>query len=253
MGNRDELERTRLAWAKLSDEFLEPGRRCWASPEIAWGIWNIPERELATLGDLSQWKDKEVIELGCGTGYFSAWMAKLGAKPTGIDLTPAQLDKARAFQVEFDLAFPLIEGDACSVPLPDQSFDLAISEYGASIWCDPYRWIPEAARLLRTGGQLVFLRNSPLSIICSEDNGPAQDKLVRDWFGMNRIEWSADEAVEYHLPHGPMIQLLRDSGFRIDGLKELQAPEGATTRHDYMTADWASRWPCEEIWITTKE
>jgi len=34
-----------------------------------------------------------------------------------------------------------------------------ISEYGASIWCDPYRWIPEASRLLRPGGDLVFLVN----------------------------------------------------------------------------------------------
>ena len=38
------------------------------------------------------------------------------------------------------------------VPLPDASFDLAVSEYGASLWADPYKWIPEAARLLRPGG-----------------------------------------------------------------------------------------------------
>ncbi len=35
-----------------------------------------------------------------------------------------------------------------------------VSEYGASIGCDPYTWIPEAARLLRPGGQLIFLVNS---------------------------------------------------------------------------------------------
>ena len=42
---------------------------------------------------------------------------------------------------------------------PTRSFDLAISEYGAAIWADPYKWIPEAARLLRPGGQLIFLGN----------------------------------------------------------------------------------------------
>ena len=50
---------------------------------------------------------------------------------------------------------------------PDASFDLAFSEYGASIWCDPYLWIPEAYRLLRPGGRLVFLRNSPLVMLCA--------------------------------------------------------------------------------------
>ena len=55
--------------------------------------------------------------------------------------------------------------------LPDESFDLAVSEYGASIWCDPYRWIPEAARLLRPGGELVFLVNAVLLILCSPDDG----------------------------------------------------------------------------------
>lgn len=49
------------------------------------------------------------------------------------------------------------------VPLEDGSFDVAVSEYGASIWCDPGKWIPEAARLLRPGGEVVFLRNSTLA------------------------------------------------------------------------------------------
>ena len=66
-----------------------------------------------------------------------------------------QLRTARALQDEHDLHFPLIHGNAESVPLPDASFDLVVSEYGASIWADPYRWIPEASRLLRPGGLLV--------------------------------------------------------------------------------------------------
>ena len=93
----------------------------------------------------------DVIELGCGTGYVSAWLARRGARPVGIDNSEAQLATARRFQREFELEFPLLHGNAEEVPFPDQSFDLAISEYGASIWCDPYRWIPEAARLLRPG------------------------------------------------------------------------------------------------------
>src|SRR5947209_6363592 len=99
------------------------------------------------------------IELGCGTGCVSAWLARRGARPVGIDNSEAQLASAREFQREFSLEFPLLHGNAERVPYADESFDLAISEYGASIWCDPYLWIPEAARLLRPGGRLIFLVN----------------------------------------------------------------------------------------------
>ncbi len=67
-----------------------------------------------------------------------------GARPVGVDVTPAQLETARRMQAETGLVFPLVEANAEDVPLPDASFDLAVSEYGASLWCDPARWIPEA-------------------------------------------------------------------------------------------------------------
>ena len=57
-------------------------------------------------------------------------------------------------QEQFGLQFPLHLGNAEETGFPDASFDLVVSEYGASIWCDPYRWIPEAARILRPGGNL---------------------------------------------------------------------------------------------------
>ena len=73
----------------------------------------------------------------------------------------------------------LIEANAEDVPLPDESFDLAVSEYGASIWAIPSCWIAEAARLLRPGGRLAFLCNSTLSILCSPDEGKLEERLLR--------------------------------------------------------------------------
>src|SRR5437899_3332539 len=81
-----------------------------------------------TLGDVS---GLDVVELGCGTAYFSAWFAKRGARPVGVDPTPAQLASARRMQAETGIEFPLVQAPAERVPLPDASFDLAISEYGA--------------------------------------------------------------------------------------------------------------------------
>ncbi len=246
------MARTRTAWGEYSKSFFEPGRRAWASEEITWGIWDAKESDLCALGDLSQYRGMKTIELGCGTGYVSAWLAKLGAEPVGIDPTPEQLANARLFQKEFGIEFPLIEGYAESVPFPDESFDFAISEYGAAIWADPYAWIPEAARLLKPGGRLVFLRNHPIAVLCTPEKGLATPTLLRDYFGMNRVEWNADEPEEFHLPHGPMIDLLRDCGFEIEKLIEIQAPTDKVIRYEYIDAAWASRWPSEEIWVVRK-
>ncbi len=65
-----------------------------------------------------------------------------------IDPTPAQLATARRLQTDTGIHFPLVLAPGERVPLPDGSFDLAFSEYGASLWADPALWVPEAARLL---------------------------------------------------------------------------------------------------------
>ena len=146
--------------------------------------------------------DLDVVELGCGTAYFSAWLARRGARPVGVDLTAAQLDTARRCQQQLGVDFPLVEADGAVVPLRDARFDLVLSEYGASVWCDPERWIAEAARLLRPGGRVVFLTNSVLATLCvPEDEGEAGERLLRPQRGLNRVQWPGG-GIEFHPGHG---------------------------------------------------
>ncbi len=239
-------------WDEWASDYVASGRSNWEQDEPTWGIWSVPESIVGMLpGDV---RGLDSIELGCGTAYVSAWLSRRGARPVGIDNSEAQLETARRFQAEFGIEFPLLHGNAESVPYPDASFDLAISEYGASIWCDPYLWIPEAVRLLRPGGRLVFLVHSALAMLTipDEPDGAAGERLIRPYFGMHRFEWSDDNSVEFHLPHGEMIALLRRSGMSIDGLTEIQPPEGSTTRYPFIPYEWARRWPCEEVWKATK-
>jgi SAM-dependent methyltransferase len=247
----DHAQRNRAAWDEWAREYEEPGRRNWASDEPTWGIWGVRESELQMLPE--DMSGRDAIELGCGTGYVSSWMARRGARVTGIDNSQAQLDTARGFQQEFGIEFPLLHGNAEEVPLPDASFDFAISEYGASIWCDPYRWIPEAARLLRPGGRLVFLVNATLLIMCSpdEDDVPAGTELLRPLFGMHQLPWP-DGSVNFYLPHGKTIELLRDTGFDVEDLIEIQAPEGSESRYTLATPEWARKWPTEDVWKARK-
>lgn len=250
----DYLDCNKSAWTRWAEDFNKAGRTSWETDEISWGIWGIKESEVRALGDLDAFKGLDILEAGCGTAYFSSWFARRGANVTGIDLTPAQLDSARAFQKEFGLEFPLYEGNAESTPFKDASFDFVFSEYGASIWCDPYKWIPECARLVRPGGRLIFLTNGTISMLCMPPVGQVTTSLQRPYFGMHRFEWGDDESVEFHLGYGDRIRLLRDNGFEIENLIELQAPESdEESRFDsYMRRDFATRWPSEEIWVARK-
>jgi SAM-dependent methyltransferase len=246
MSELDYVDRNRATWEGLAPQYAAAGRRSWES-EPSWGIWGVPETQVHLLPDVA---GKDTLELGCGTGYVSAWLARRGARAVGIDPTDAQLATARQLEQEFGLGVGLVSAVAEQLPFADHSFDLVISEYGASIWSDPYRWVPEAVRVLRPGGELIFLVNSNLLMLCVPDyeGELATPALRRPYFGMHRFEWPDDDSVEFHLGHGDWIRLLRDNGLEVTDLLELQPPAQATSDADFVSLEWARQWPTEEVW-----
>ena len=248
----DSVARNVAQWTRTNEEFTDgAAERHWSATSISWGVFGIPESDVGCLGDVN---GLDVVELGCGTAYFSARLAKLGARPVGVDPTPAQLATARRMQAKTGIEFPLVEAPGERVPLADASFDLAISEYGASLWADPALWIPEAARLLRARGRLVFLTNSALAYVCAPDVGVLQESLQRPQFGMYSISWPDAPGIEYHLAHGEWIELLRANEFEVEALHELRAGADAKNPgyYDYVSVAWARQWPAEEIWVARK-
>lgn len=248
----DDAKRNRESWTTANAEHTDrTAHNDWGVEAMTWGVFGVPEASLGTLGNVA---GLDVVELGCGTAYVSAWLARRGARPVGVDVTPAQLATARRCQAEFGIHFPLVEASAEDVPLPAESFDLAVSEYGASIWCDPHRWLPEAHRLLRPGGRLWFLRNTPLSMLCATAEGPPSQTLQRPQRGLGRMEWPGEPGVEWQLPHGELFRLLRRTGFAVVDLVELYPPEDAVDHayYDTFSVQWARQWPSEEIWVAEK-
>jgi SAM-dependent methyltransferase len=245
----DYVSVNRETWTKANAEYTDRrARDAWAQDEITWGMARARESDLHLLPDL---EGKDVVELGCGTGYFGAWLKKRGAaRVVGVDVTPVQLATARRVNDESGLGLEFVEANAEQTGLPESSFDLAISEYGASIWCDPYKWIPEAARLLRPGGELVFLRNSTLAILCATDEGPSSETLQRPQRGLHRLEWTEpDHEIEFALGHGDWVRLLRANGFELIDLVELFADEKKPDHTYYaFSREWSEQWPFEEIW-----
>jgi len=250
----EHVRRNRAAWDEWASEYAKWAPKEWASDTLRWGLFHVPDANLGALPDSVERMD--VIELGCGTAYVSARLARHGARPVGIDNSPEQLATARRLQAEFRLDFPLHLGNAEELPFADEQFDLAVSEYGASIWCDPYQWIPEASRVLRPGGRLIYLVNSTLMMLCTPidatDDVPASECLQRSLFGLHRVEWPDTEAVEFHLSHGDWVRLLRTNGFEIENLIEVRPPEDTPRRHPHVSLEWARNWPCEEIWVARK-
>jgi SAM-dependent methyltransferase len=244
--------RNRESWAKEAPSYVPGAERNWATEAVTWGILDVPEEELRILPEVG---GKDVVELGCGTAYVSAWLARRGARVVGVAVTEEQLATARAMQEKHGLDFPLVHASAEDVPLPDASFDLAISEYGASIWCDPDLWVAEASRLLRPGGELVFLVNGTLTMLTMPDVDPVEPagvELLRPYFGMRRFEWEGDDAVDFHLGYGDWIRVLGEHGFEVERLAELRRPGAGSGRYNLFPAEWAERWPAEEMWKARK-
>lgn len=215
-----------------------------------WGVWQIPESELKVLPDVS---GLDVLELGCGAGQWSVALARAGARVVGLDLSECQLGHARRLLEKEGVDFPLIHATAEDVPLPNESFDIVMSDYGAMTFADPYVTVAEAARLLRPGGLLAFCGSTPIIEMCYPDEGDSPgDKLVDDYFGMWAL--STGGYVEFMLPYGAWIRLFRAHGFTIEDLIELRPKADSTsTFRDETDREWYRRWPGEQIWKVRKE
>jgi SAM-dependent methyltransferase len=247
----------RTQWDEDAPNWVAEGERQWRA-EPTWGGWGVPIPGLLP-DDMT---GVDAIELGCGTAYVSAWMARRGARVVGIDNSARQLETARRLAAEHGVDLTLIHGNAEAVPYPDASFDFAVSEYGAAIWCDPYVWIPEAHRLLRPGGTLVSLGNSTLAMVCSPIDGslPITERLERDYFTLHRLDWrnAVDEpgGIEFNLPLSSWFRLFRATGFEVVDFIEIQAPEPTPGTEDemrfFVTRRWAHRYPSEQVWVVRK-
>jgi SAM-dependent methyltransferase len=242
----------RALWAVMNERFTDAAaQQMWSRREPVWGLFAVPERDLGVLGPVD---GLDVVELACGTAYFSAWLSRAGARSVAVDLSHEQLSTARRMQRQVGPVFPLVQGDGERVPLAGDEYDLVVSEHGAAAWCDPEQWLPEAARLLRPGGRLVFMTNSHLSALCvPAEEGVAGERLLRGQRDAYRVRWPGG-GVEFHPSHGDWLRLLRRSGFVVEALHEIYAPPDSDDHvfYDIVSKEWATRWPAEEIWVAAR-
>jgi SAM-dependent methyltransferase len=238
--------RNRTSWNADSDDYeRRHAEQLAADDGRSWGVWHIPEDELQVLGDV---RDQDVLELGCGAARWSIALARRGARVTALDLSDRQLEHARRNVTDAGVDVTLLQASAEQVPLPDRSFDLVFCDHGAMSFADPYRSVPEVARLLRPGGLFAFSQGSAILDLCwPMDADQAGDRLVNDYFGMHAFD--DGDTISFNLPYGEWIRLFRANGFEILDLIEPQpAPDATSTYRGADELAWSRRWPAESIW-----
>ncbi len=98
--------------------------------------------------------DDTVLDIACGTGNAAIPAATLGARVTGLDLTPSMLNVARKRADVAGVTIDFMEGDAEDLPFDDHSFDVVLSTFGCMFAPRHQIAASEIIRVLRCGGRL---------------------------------------------------------------------------------------------------
>lgn len=178
---------------------------------LVWGPEGWSEAELQLLGPLS---GRTVLDVGCGQGQSTSWLREQGADAVGLDIAEQMLAYARP---------PLVCADAGSLPFKSQSFQLAISAYGAlpfiadldSVFAEVHRVISDRFIFSVTHPIRWAFPDDPDALTASHSYFDRTPYVERDSAGV--ISYS-----EHHRTIGDWISALHRNGFAIEDLMELE-------------------------------
>jgi SAM-dependent methyltransferase len=250
------VRRNREHWEGEADAYQERNRpqlNRW--DVLGWGVYDVPEDEIHALGDVTGLR---ALELGCGACQFGIKVAMRGARVIGVDLSFAQLRHGLASMEEAGVRLPVVQGNGERLPFAEASFDLVFCDHGVMGFADPYRTVPEVARVLRPGGTFVFNGTTPWIWVAwgqQEEELPPTREMRGDYFGLRSASFQDPSwrTTEFQLPYGEWIRVFRANGLQVEDLIELRPAEDATTTYDdYAPLEWARAFPAEHIWKVRK-
>ena len=127
----------------------------------------LEKRLLSELLDMLA-TNRTALDVGCGTGHFSRWLARKGLEVTGLDSAPAMIGQARQLN-----GLTYRTGDAMNLPFDDATFDLVTIVTALEFVNDPHRATSEAIRVARHGVLLGVLNRHSLLYIKRRFTGGA--------------------------------------------------------------------------------
>jgi SAM-dependent methyltransferase len=218
----------RADWDREADDYQREHGDFLRDVGFVWSPEGLDEADAKLLGDVN---GRRVIEVGCGAGQCSRWLAARGARPVGIDLSFRQLQHSRRIDAETAHDVPVVCATATALPLADESFDLACSAFGAlPFLLDIDVALAEVRRVLRSGGRFVFSVVHPVRRMLPDDPSQAGLTVVRSYFDRTPyVERDDDDVMSYVEPHhtlGDWVQAVVGSGLTVEGLIEPEWPAG---------------------------
>lgn len=177
----------------------------------------------AMLGEV---RGLEIVDLGCGYGWFCRWARENGAaRVLGLDLSEKMLDRARATTSDPSISYEI--ADLERLDLPPGAFDLAYSSLAFHYVEDAARLYAAIGRALRPGGRLVFSTEHPIYMAPTSPGWSVGDDGRRIWplnqylvEGPRTTDWLAPGVVKHHRTIGTTLNALIRAGFEIEHVEE---------------------------------
>jgi SAM-dependent methyltransferase len=138
-------------------------RDAWASFGPVEMMTTAPAAQLVKFAQVKA--GQRVLDVACGTGVVAVTAALRGAQVTGLDLTPALIERARKNAALAGVDVDWREGDAEALPYPDGSFDVVLSQFGHIFAPRPAVVVGEMLRVLKAGGRIAFSTWPPEHVI----------------------------------------------------------------------------------------
>ena len=221
----EEREQTMEHKSNRYDDFALQYEKLVAAREEA-GFEHDPimPRFLKVLGDVS---GLLTLDAGCGEGYFSRILARLGARVTGIDIAASLIEIARTKDPEGTITYQVAD---LSQPLPTylNHFDLIVSHLVLNDVYDYRGFLTTLGSVARSGGRLVMSLNNPYSYVVRSH--------ITNYFDSGKAfpyRGMAEEGVKVHFYHRTLeeyVEACLSAGFQLQHLLDIPTPEGTFKR-----------------------
>jgi len=186
--------------------------------------WNALYERPATLALLPDIRSKDILDAGCGPGWYADWLARNGARVVAIDCSPRTVTLANE---RLGARARVMQGDVSNLRnlLLSGTFDVILSSLVLHYLADLTETFREWARLLRPAGTLVFSTHHPIHQATLLDPGYLCTELIEEEWG-----WLGEKMRYYRRPLRDLMEPLTAAGFVIERISEPTPSEALKTK-----------------------
>jgi ubiquinone/menaquinone biosynthesis C-methylase UbiE len=184
-------------------------------------------------------KGKKTLDLGCGSGIFTAQLLKWGADVSGIDISETMINIAckENYEIEFHVS------NALKTPFKSGCFDIVSSGLMVHYFEDINPLFKEVKRLLKDGGLFVFSFHHPFNEVLLR--GEKRNIIAKPYFNNKKYKWKMKEGMElisYHHTFEVVFNALSKNGFLVERLLEPK-PKSNYKNIDPVSYDFTTKYP----------